>query len=239
MIRSLMQSEKTHQHILAFADGERRISNILQLSELIHQAARNNMLGMAETIRWLQDQQQNRNTKETELRLESDDDLVKIVTIHKSKGLEYPIVYCPYVGRPTFQAKKQPPIFTFYDNEQACAEIGSDNVEMHQALKVEEESAEDTRLLYVALTRAKYQCHVVCFSERMKGLTDRTALGWLLSNGYAGEDKEEFYTRYRHNLNRLVNSGASVSLVSLPEYSDDIRYSNDCLLYTSPSPRDS
>ena len=146
MIRSLMKTENTHRRILRYPNGERRISNILQLSELIHQAARNNMLGMAETVRWLQKQQLNSSSKETELRLESDEDLVKIVTIHKSKGLEYPIVYCPYIGMSGkgFSDK----VFTFHKDGKACLEVGSSDQEEHKKLKKIEEAAEDSQDFY-------------------------------------------------------------------------------------------
>lgn len=224
MMRSLMKAENTHQGILNFTDGERRISNILQLSELIHQAARNKMLGMAETVRWLQKQQINANTRETELRLESDEDLVKIVTIHKSKGLEYPIVYCPFVG---MNVKSQTgKIFTFNKNGKACLEIGSKHLDEHKELKAIEESAEDTRLLYVALTRAKYQCNVVCISEAVKNAVDQSALGGLLTNGTSPEDKDEFYASYKQNLHYLAASDTSISLEPLPEYPRMLKYNN-------------
>ncbi|MGK0272127.1 MAG: exodeoxyribonuclease V beta subunit, partial [Cocleimonas sp.] len=207
MMRSLMKAENTHRRILSFPDGERRISNILQLSELIHQSARNNMLGMSETLRWLQKQQLNSSSNETELRLESDEDLVKIVTIHKSKGLEYPIVYCPYIGMSRGGHSEK--VFTFHKEGEACLEIGSTELDEHKQLKKAEESAEDTRLLYVALTRAKYQCNLVCFTQAISGQPDRSALGWLLSNGLtipsgaskaAVLEKVEFFETYQQNL---------------------------------------
>ena len=224
-MRSLMKAENTHRRILAFADGERRISNILQLSELIHQAARNNMLGMNETLRWLKKQQFNASSKETELRLESDEDLVKIVTIHKSKGLEYPIVYCPYIGMSGggFSDK----VFTFHKDGNACLEIGSADHDEHKEIKAAEETAEDTRLLYVALTRAKYQCNVVCFTEAIYRSPDKSALGWLLSNGKTiKEDKAEFFVSYQLNLQNMAASEASISLDSLPEYPSNLKYQN-------------
>ena len=231
MMRSLMKAENTHQRLLAYPDGERRISNVLQLSELIHQSARNNMLGMVETLRWFKKQKLNANSNETELRLESDDDLVKIVTIHKSKGLEYPIVYCPYVGMSNKVNSDK--VFSFNKNGQACLEIGSADSEEHKALKKAEESAEDTRLLYVALTRAKYQCNVVCFTQAISGAPDRSALGWLLSNGLvipsgnskaANEAKAQYFEAYENNVQKLAASEASISLDSLPEYPRNLSY---------------
>ena len=232
MLRNLMISEKTHQHLLRFPDGERRLSNLLQLGELLHQASSQKMLGMNETIRWLKKQQSKSGSSDTELRLESDEDLVKIVTIHKSKGLEYPIVYCPFIGM-SGQSNKDS-IFTFYKDDEACLEIGSSNSAEHKAIKKEEENAEDTRLLYVALTRAKYQCTVVCFSEAIYGSPDRSSLGWLLSNGRvipagsskaAVAEKAEFYETYNQNLASIVsNSQGNISLEKLPNFPQSIQY---------------
>ncbi len=118
MMRSLMRDESVHQRLLAYDDGERRITNLLQLAELIHRATRQQSLGMEEVLRWLRQQQQNTSQSESELRLESDENLVKIVTIHKSKGLEYPMVYCPFVGLNGTAFKEK--VFTFYEDGQPC-----------------------------------------------------------------------------------------------------------------------
>ena len=221
MMRSFMKTENTHSRLLAFPDGERRISNVLQLSEIIHQSARSNMLGMVETLRWIKKQQLNANSNETELRLESDDDLVKIVTIHKSKGLEYPIVYCPYVG--ISGKENSDKVFSFYKNDKASLEMGSSDFEEHRILKRTEESAEDTRVLYVALTRAKYQCNVVCLTEKINYTSNNSALGWLLSNGKTlKEHKDDYFTSYKQNLQNLAKSCSNISLESLPQYPSDL-----------------
>jgi len=94
----------------------------------------------------------------------------------------------------------------------------------HKELKINEESAEDTRLLYVALTRAKYQCNVACFSGSNN--IDKSALGYLLSNGENPENKDEFYSTYKQNLQKLAISGASISVETLPEYPIELKYIN-------------
>ena len=223
MMRDLMRSEHLYQHLLAFSDAERRLTNILQLSELIHKEIRKQSFSMEETLRWLQQQQQNPNSSETELRLESDEDLVKIVTIHKSKGLEYPIVYCPFVGIGGASHGKSN-CFIFHENEQACFEIGSPDISRHKELKAEEERAEDCRLLYVALTRAKYQCTVVCMPEPIYRSPDKTALGWLLSNAKSPQaDKEKFYQAYTEQLAKLARHDA-IEVADLPENKEIIPY---------------
>jgi exodeoxyribonuclease V beta subunit len=231
MMRSLMNAENMYQRLMDYEDGERRLSNILQLSELIHSNSRQQMLGMTEVLRWLKKQQENAASKETELRLESDDDLVKIVTIHKSKGLEYPIVYCPFVGMSG--SSRSDKIFTFHKDKQSYLEIGSANSEEHKALKAADESAEDTRLLYVALTRAKYQCTVVCFPQAINGSPDKSAFGWLLTDGRsipsgssaaAKKAKQEYFEAYNQNLQTLSENNPNISLTVLPEYPVDLKY---------------
>ncbi len=235
MMRDMMHEESVYQRLLAHDDGERRVTNLLQLVELMHHASRQQSLGMEEVLRWLTLQQQNAANKESELRLESDENLVKIVTIHKSKGLEYPFVYCPFVGLD--KVRKQSGLFIFNKDGKACLEVGSPDVEQHKAIKQQEDEAEAARLLYVALTRAKYQCVVVCFPEPIKRNTDTSALGWLLSNGVrimtgsskaARENNSLFYQAYQENLEKLASENQGViSLDDLPAYPDDLRYQAD------------
>lgn len=231
MMRSLMKSESVHQRMLAYDDGDRRLTNILQLSELIHQATRQQSLGLEEVLRWLRQQQDSSNLQDSELRLESDENLVKIVTIHKSKGLEYPIVYCPFIGLSGKAFSNS--IYTFYKDDKSCLEIGSADEAEHKEIKREEEKAEESRLLYVALTRAKYQCTVVAFPEKLSGSPDRTALGWLITDGSeilpgstkaAKESTADFYSSYPEKLKKLVNDCDHIGVKELPLIPENVRY---------------
>ena len=231
MMHELMHTEKMHQHLLNYDDGERRLTNVIHLSELIHKQSKRQSLSMEEVLRWLRKQQQNSDSKESELRLESDDKLVKIVTIHKSKGLEYPIVYCPFVGVGSRDMGSNT-LFIFHKDKKACLEIGSSELEQHQQIKTEEARAEDTRLLYVALTRAKYQCTVVCVPEVISGTPDRTALGWLLSNGQSiqsgrtkaiQKNNNAYYQAYNEQLDKLASENA-ITLTDLPYYDNKLCY---------------
>ena len=107
-------------------------------------------------IRWLRDNISSATSAddESKLRLESDEQLIRIVTIHKSKGLEYPFVFIPFLfsGRGAEDA--------WYYDEQGRLSYdllkGEANLELADSLRL----GEDIRLLYVALTRAKYKCYV-------------------------------------------------------------------------------
>ena len=97
MLRELMVQEQVSQRMLARADGERRLTNLRHLAECLHEASQEH--GTPEALlRWLRQQRaQDIAEDATQLRLESDRNLVQIVTIHKAKGLEYPIVFCPFL----------------------------------------------------------------------------------------------------------------------------------------------
>ncbi|RBK69957.1 3'-5' exonuclease, partial [Xanthomonas oryzae] len=90
----------THgQRLLALVDGERRLTNYLQLAELLQEADAR-ALGPHGLVDWLLRRIANAddNDDAQQLRLESDARRVQIVTLHKSKGLEYPLVFLPYIG---------------------------------------------------------------------------------------------------------------------------------------------
>jgi exodeoxyribonuclease V beta subunit len=163
MFRQFIARERILIRLMSLSDGERRNTNILHLTELLHQASVEKKLGTAWLIKWLAEQR-NPNTprlEENQLRLESDENAVKIVTIHKSKGLEYPIVFCPFmyghseIGENTF---------LFHDetnNRRLTLDLGSEEIGEHKKAAKREELAENLRLLYVALTRAKNRCYLV------------------------------------------------------------------------------
>ncbi|MBW2438493.1 MAG: UvrD-helicase domain-containing protein, partial [Deltaproteobacteria bacterium] len=98
MFQMVLSREKIRQRLLSFPDGERQLTNVLHLSEIIHQESTRLNLGISGVLKWLAEQRDPKSPRleEHQLRLESDEDAVKIVTIHKSKGLEYRVVFCPY-----------------------------------------------------------------------------------------------------------------------------------------------
>jgi exodeoxyribonuclease V beta subunit len=113
------------------SDGERRLTNVMHLGDLL-QTASASLQGEAALIRYLEQQIQNPKASgdTAQLRLESDANLVQVITIHKSKGLQYPLVFLPFAS--TFVPEKK--------------DSGKDDADR---------LAEDIRLLYVALTRAE------------------------------------------------------------------------------------
>ncbi|MBW1746583.1 MAG: exodeoxyribonuclease V subunit beta, partial [Deltaproteobacteria bacterium] len=117
MFRLFMVKEKVRTRLLSFVDGQRRLTNILHLAEILHGEAADKELGMTGLLKWLSEQisSASNRVEEYQLRLESDEDAVKIVTIHKCKGLEYPIVFCPFVWGGSLPAKGKE--FIFHDKD--------------------------------------------------------------------------------------------------------------------------
>ena len=168
MYRFFMAQEGVKKRILSLYDGERRLTNLLHISEILHKESVEKNAGMTGLIKWLSEQRDPSTPRleEHQLRLESDELAVKIITIHKSKGLEFPVVFCPFCWESSLikENGKKAKEVVFHDinsNRSLTFDIGSEEIEKHIALAQNELLAENLRLLYVALTRAKELCYLV------------------------------------------------------------------------------
>ena len=159
MFRYFLLREKVRSRLLSLPGRGEAADQCPPLSEVLHQAAMEEKLGMAGLIKWLAWQRDpgSPRLEEHQLRLESDAKAVKIVTIHKSKGLEYPIVFCPFNWN---QSEIRNGVFSFHDREDdwRLNLVLDPEAKSRRALAEQEELAENLRLLYVALTRAKNRC---------------------------------------------------------------------------------
>ncbi len=179
MFRRALLEEEIRVRLLSRPDGERRLTNLLQLSEILQQSSVENRLGPTGLLKWLSEQimGHGRPNDEDELRLERDEDAVRIVTVHRSKGLEYNIVFCPFLcGRSEDFSRRTVRFHDGAHDQRLTVDLGSPQIEEHRAIAREESLAESTRLLYVALTRAKQRC--VIFWGRFYGW-DQSAAAWL------------------------------------------------------------
>lgn len=138
-------------------DGERRLTNWLHLADLLQQASRE-LDGEQALIRWLREHMANEHRSEGEdtLRLESDEGLVKVITIHKSKGLEYPLVFLPFICAFKEAGSSHHTVMFWHDGERRRAELNPSDAQRAEADA--QRLREDMRLLYVALTRAQHAC---------------------------------------------------------------------------------
>ena len=163
MFNQVMAREHVRARLLRMVDGERRLTNLLHLAELLHASAVNSSLGIPALIKWFSAQRDpsSGNPETHQLRLESDAMAAKIITIHKSKGLEFPIVFCPFAWGSSIVTGEG---FTFHDpdsEQRLTLDLGSPGMEDNRARAQYELLAENLRLLYVALTRARERCVLV------------------------------------------------------------------------------
>lgn len=165
--RTLMHELRIAQRIAAYENGERRLTHLNHLAELIGTHATDHP-GLAPTLRWFSAQRQLQQCdEESQWRLESDRDLVQIMTVHKSKGLEYAVVLCPFLndGSKYIAASSTLPPACEYHDGNGCAVLhyGGDKAELAHAKEAvkQEQAAERARLIYVALTRATHRCYLV------------------------------------------------------------------------------
>ncbi|MCK3655565.1 exodeoxyribonuclease V subunit beta [Pasteurellaceae bacterium Macca] len=171
------------ERINAQENAERRMTDILHLAELL-QGEMPNVENESTLVRWYEQQLQKSNgrSEEQTLRLESEAGLVKVVTIHGSKGLEYPVVWLPFIGKASQERTSQGMVIYRDKQDKPCWHFGKSNDEVKAQLN-QEEFAEDLRLLYVAMTRASYQQNAILPRQFGKAWN---AVSYLLTNGEIG-----------------------------------------------------
>ncbi|MEO6698034.1 MAG: exodeoxyribonuclease V subunit beta [Paraperlucidibaca sp.] len=164
------------------ANGERALSNILHLAELLQQAA-DALHGEQAVIRYLAEhrsQQGGAAGDEALVRLESDELRVRIVTVHQAKGLEYPLVCLPFTAMPSVAPRGA--ATRYHKNGQLIIDLAPDKDS--EALARHEQLAEELRLFYVAVTRPKHLLWMALAPVahgKSQNIADNTAWQWLLS----------------------------------------------------------
>jgi exodeoxyribonuclease V beta subunit len=200
MLRALMTdlggrdaSEGLSERLLRRADGERRLTNLLHLGECLHEAAQTQSSPQA-LLQWLQTQRsEDRRDDASQLRLASDRHLVQIITVHKAKGLEYPVVFCPFLwdGHPGSSQSLEGSEYHDVDQQPVIDWRSGNELKPEQdAIKAQvklSRAAENLRLVYVALTRAVHRCYLVMGNYRSNGKNPSTheschsLLNWLVA----------------------------------------------------------
>ena len=148
--------------VLEAADGERRLTDLRHVAQLLHAAATAEQLGITALAGWLRrriaEQARDTGDEERSRRLESDVAAVQVLTIHRSKGLEFPVVYAPFLWEPAPKARERVPV-VFHDGDARAVDVGLAGSAYfeHQREEERELAGEDLRLAYVALTRAEHQ----------------------------------------------------------------------------------
>ena len=162
MFAELLRREELPARLMRLPDGERRATNLLHLAEVLNEAAAQNRLGMTALLKWFAQHRaaEKLADEKHQLRLESDAHAVKIVTMHMSKGLQYPVVFCPFAWAGA--SLRQATTYTFHAEEEDWAyhvDLARTDESKPHALK--EALAEQLRLMYVAVTRAQNRCYFI------------------------------------------------------------------------------
>ena len=142
-------------------NGERIITNTLQLMEVLHKVQTQKQFSPLELTNWLKRGIEGMEVEgdEFEQRVESDEEAVKIVTIHKSKGLEYNIVFAPFLD---LLSEPREGFVTFRDADTGDYLFSDKSLLNDDRLAITKRQLEqeNRRLIYVAITRAVYKCYI-------------------------------------------------------------------------------
>jgi exodeoxyribonuclease V beta subunit len=153
--------------LLGRTSGERLLTDLHHVGQLLHAEAKAEDLGATALTAWLRrrinEAGDDGDDEDRSRRLESDAEAVQVLTIHRSKGLEFPIVLCPYLWD-IYSPTPKIPVFHDPDNQNMrTIDVGgpeSPGFDRRCELDLYEQRGEDVRLLYVALTRARHQAVV-------------------------------------------------------------------------------
>ncbi|PIP35470.1 MAG: exodeoxyribonuclease V subunit beta [Desulfobacterales bacterium CG07_land_8_20_14_0_80_52_14] len=163
MFAGLMKREGVKARLIRYPDGERRLTNLAHLTELIQEASASHPFTMEGLMKWISERRDPDSPRPDahQLRLESDENAVNIVTMHRSKGLEYSVVFCPFAWE-SAEAKEE--ALSFHDPDSGLGLVVDLDPKTNPKgifLAQKERLAENIRLLYVAVTRAKKRCYLV------------------------------------------------------------------------------
>lgn len=187
---------------------ERSLTNIIQLLELMAEEE-NQLFSLHAQENWLMEQINlallGKKADSTQLRLESDENLVKIITIHSSKGLQYPIVYCPFIW--DSHRFSIPEMVILHKKNHNYLQTESQLSELDQNTLKNEELAEKLRLLYVAFTRAQEQLNI---SFGAINNAEQTALAYLLT-GDAESKNKNIHLELKNKLKDFAQSDPHIS----------------------------
>lgn len=202
MMSTLLAVERVFVNLASQQMAERSIANIQHLLELIQEQESNESLGLGQVLQWLFSMtKENGKVDNAELLLESDEEAVRIVTMHSAKGLEYSVVFCPYLWYRSKRTSNEKHQITSHDKgHDIVVDLGSERFEERRATAVSEEMSEDLRLLYVALTRAQLHCYTMWADVKAVGsVADsfESALGYLLfPKGFQEyQEQQEFFAK--------------------------------------------
>ncbi|URJ30801.1 exodeoxyribonuclease V subunit beta [Candidatus Blochmannia vicinus (nom. nud.)] len=218
MIQKIIFSYKVPEKLLSTQRGEISLVNILHLGELLQNVSIQ-LQDEYSLIEWLTlkiTQPKNKRASDQTLRLGNDYQSIKISTIHKSKGLEFPLIFLPFAA--DFNYKKN---YFFHDRKSYETYFDFNISKSNLILADEERLAEDLRLLYVAITRSIYHCSIGIGSivrryKKQSSINDlhHSAVGYLIQKKSPGNIET-----LKKNLKKLsVCSNGDISFRVIPQF---------------------
>lgn len=220
-LRQLINDYGLHARLIEANDGERCLTNLLHLAELLQQAS-GQLDGEQALIRHLAEEiaATDQAAEESVIRLESDANLIKIITIHKSKGLEYPLVFLPFICSFREVSSRFNSFYRYHDADQHL-NIDLSKSDEIKLISDKERLQEDLRLLYVAITRARYACWLgvaaIKVGNTKDSQLDKSAIGYLL-----GWQPKTPATALGGHLAQLKGECADIAITKLPEPGFDL-----------------
>ena len=165
LFETISRAERLDRRVLQRTDGERELTDLRHVSQLLHGVATAEQLGVTALTGWLRERideaGEEDDAEDRSRRLESDAEAVQVLTIYRSKGLEFPVVYCPYLWDPGYIPEDEPPVFHDADGRRTIDVGGDGGPETDTGwAHIVERRGEELRLAYVALTRARHQAVV-------------------------------------------------------------------------------
>jgi exodeoxyribonuclease V beta subunit len=219
-LRQMISDYGLHTQLTLANEGERCLTNLLHLAELLQQAS-SQLEGEQALIRHLAEaiaDESNQASDENVIRLESDANLIKIITIHKSKGLEYPLVFLPFIC--SFREVSTRNAYYRYHDENQHLVIDLSKDDAIKSLSDRERLQEDLRLLYVAMTRAKHACWLGIAPIKVGNAKDaqleKSAFGYVL-----GWQAKTPSSALADHLTRLKDDCAAITLEAFPVPTQD------------------
>ena len=172
LYRSVTATEGLPARVVGTVGGERQLTDLGHVAELLHAESAASQMGVPTLRAWLAQriaevETEAAGAEERSRRLDSDSEAVQVLTVHRAKGLEFGVVYCPYLWDSPPSNRSSGPV-VFHDPHHGDArtlDVGCSEKQgparrrytEHRNLALAEQRGEDLRLMYVAITRARHQ----------------------------------------------------------------------------------
>lgn len=183
MLMAVLREAGVAERILPMPAGQSVMANLLHLADLM-EVNTGGGYSLSEQIRWLSGQRAGPfgGDESTIVRLDRETNVVRIATVHRAKGAQYPVVFCPFLWR-SYNPPRQ--YVEVHEEGQLVLDFGTGQQDQRRGTEKAERISENSRLAYVALTRAQASCYVPWSIESSSG-TAESGLSHLLNPEHAG-----------------------------------------------------